>query len=358
MRIGICIEPLDVLLFGDGRPFSVGGIANSLDLPLPQTMAGALRTWLLDELGCDWDRLADLLARGASFAEAAAEQSETLGQAAGLEIRGPWLMRDDDRERLFPAPATLVRRGEDDDVALGRLRPLPEGQAPPGWRASIEGTRPLWPEQPGEWKRTTGYLTTRGMKAFLAGGLPSREDLVPRDALLDRDNRVGIAIHNDTGTVEESMLYSVGFCALKAGLCFYAEFDAPNDRAASAIPQAPGLIRLGGESRRAQVSRCTALAPDPDCVAPDKPTVHVLASPGFVDADAPPEGLIAAAWPTPTAVSGWDYARRGPKPARFAVPAGAVFYYNSTPAQGALYAPPDDAAVGWGAYLTGTWSDE
>jgi len=31
MRIGICIEPLDVLLFGDGRPFSVGGIANSLD---------------------------------------------------------------------------------------------------------------------------------------------------------------------------------------------------------------------------------------------------------------------------------------------------------------------------------------
>ncbi len=356
MRIGICIEPLDVLLFGDGRPFSVGGIANSLDTPHPQTLAGALRTWLLDGLGCDWDRLADLLERGASFAEAAAEQSEALGQAAALEIRGPWLMRDG--ERLFPTPATLVRRGEGDDLALGRLNPLPEGQAPPGWRASIEGTRPLWPEQPDEWKRTTGYLTTRGMKAFLGGGLPSPEDLVPRDALLNRDNRVGIAINNDTGTVEESMLYSVGFCALKAGLCFYAEIDDPNDRAASAIPREPGLIRLGGESRRAQVRRCAALAPNPDCVAPGKPTLHVLASPGFVDPDAPPEALVAAAWPAPTAVSGWDYARRGPKPARFALPAGAVFYYSNTPPQGARYAPPDDAAMGWGAYLTGTWSDE
>ena len=44
--VGLCLEPLDVLFFRDGRPFT-GSERSVSGQPLPQTLAGAIRTGAL-----------------------------------------------------------------------------------------------------------------------------------------------------------------------------------------------------------------------------------------------------------------------------------------------------------------------
>ena len=57
-RVGLCIDPLDVLFFRDGRPFDAASRAYG-GLPLPRTIAGALRTALLASEGFDFAALHD-----------------------------------------------------------------------------------------------------------------------------------------------------------------------------------------------------------------------------------------------------------------------------------------------------------
>jgi CRISPR-associated protein Cmr3 len=54
--IGLCLDPLDLLFFRDGRPFDAATRAYG-GLPMPRTMAGALRTAMLVRAGVDPGRL-------------------------------------------------------------------------------------------------------------------------------------------------------------------------------------------------------------------------------------------------------------------------------------------------------------
>jgi CRISPR-associated protein Cmr3 len=77
------------------------------------------------------------------------------------------------------------------------------------------------------------------------------------------------------------------------------------------------------------------------------------------DAIRPPARLRAAASGNPLAVSGWDIAMNGPRPTRFAIPAGAVYYVDG--AFGAVNESLccDDELVheGWGFALRGVWNN-
>jgi len=70
--------------------------------------------------------------------------------------------------------------------------------------------------------------------------------------------------------------------------------------------------------------------------------------------------VVAAAVPPALPVSGWDMARGGPKPSRFAAPAGSVYFTRQsiTPRPASLADDPFDRQQGWGAYLKGVWTDE
>ncbi len=149
---GVCLEPLDVLFFRDGRPFLTGTEYMVSGLPLPQTFAGAIRTALLRSAGCDFGRLKQEVEKGKSFAEA-------VGQACGREhhwigrlaVRGPWLARrkqpDGELEVLVPVPGVL-HKDKRGGANLRRLAPLPAGQLP-GWNPpqDQQGLRPLWLRQ-------------------------------------------------------------------------------------------------------------------------------------------------------------------------------------------------------------------
>ena len=354
LTIGLRLDPLDVLFFRDGKPFEAGIRAATTE-PLPQTLAGAVRTHVLEAAGCDFARLGAAVQRGGSFAQALGEQSMELGKLASLACRGPWFARDG--APLLPMPASLHRVGKkQSDGRFVALKPL--DRAPPGWRNAP--LRPLWTHEGERTERATGWLTLDGMRVFLAGNLPDPAQAVARGALFATDSRTGIVIGAETWTTEESLIYAADYLALNDGISLYVEITGPRAELERAFPKgrAPALP-LGGQGRRVRATRQALPSwPERPSVAHGRRTL-VLTTPGLFADGWRPRALdpVAAAVPGHIAFSGWDLARNGPKPTRFAVAAGSVLFFNELPttAGSSLCDEAEDGLVGWGSYLEGTW---
>ena len=353
VTIGLRLDPLDVLFFRDGKPFEAGIRAASTE-PLPQTLAGALRTHVLTAAGCDFAQLGTDVRQGRSFTQAL--DAQMLGEVAVLACRGPWFALDG--APLLPMPASLHRIGKKQtDGRFVALKPL--NSAPPGWRSALP--RPLWTFEGERTERATGWLTLAGMARFLEGGVPEeRGQSVSRGDLFATDARTGIVIGAEAWTAEESLIYAADYLALKPGISLYAEVTGPRAALEKAFPSGrTEILALGGQGRHVRVKRQARPS------WPAYPSVThgrrllVLTTPGLFAAGWRPGGLnpVAAAVPGHVAFSGWDLARNGPKPTRFAAIAGSVLFFDTPPvvAGASLCDEAEDGQVGWGCYLEGIW---
>ncbi len=379
-RYGLILEPLDILLFRDGRPL-IGGWQVESGLPLPQTLAGSIRTWLLTRAGCDFERLGEAVRAGLSLAEAAREgQPEAVSAVFTVQVRGPWLaMKSEQGSQgwtpLVPAPANLVQPEGANSASAGpqleRLDPLGTCDLP-GWSPPLEGLRPLWRFSSQPAKKAEGFVTLRGLGQYLQGGVPAGEDWIRPDALYDLDTRTGIAVGATTRAVEEGAIYGASYLSLKPGVAFYGELVDPqcvleslNVKASAAA----GSVRFGGDSKRARLTLSSPVE-WPEVEDPGAQGVLILlTTPCPVDASRSGadlawlpaslrEGLVAAAVPGYRAFSGWDLARRGPKPARFAIDAGSVYFLKpgfKSEELGSLCSA-EDSAAGWGQFVKGVWN--
>ncbi len=361
-RIGLRLDPLDTLFFRDGRPFDAATrVAGGL--PLPRTLAGALRTYLLSRAGFDLGALAR--ARRSRPDEPVREVLLRLGAPPAtveLSFRGPWLalpQADGTVAPVLPAPATLaVERNNRDRERDRYYRADPLRGKLPGWPAD-GGRLPLWRRDGPDAKPADGFLTPAGVAAFLAGGVPAPEDCRRAEDLYAFDQRTGIAIDPGTLTAAEGNIYGIRLLALRPGVCLYAEvLGAGADRLPFTDP-----LPLGGEGRHVRVQPVAAhtwpqVEPNEGRAAWLLASPALLAGPGAVPEVPPPARLVAAASGTPLAVSGWDVARGGPHPTRFAVPAGSVYFVEGSfsPPRQSLSADAEDAAQGWGFTLRGTWN--
>lgn len=371
--IGLCLEPLDPLFFRDGRPFT-GAERSVSTLPLPQTVAGGIRTALLRAAGCDFQRLGAAVKNGESFAEAVKKScAPEHAWIGGLAVRGPWLARQDrcgenggGLEVLVPVPATLHREKRDGGK-LHRLLPLPDGQLP-GWYppADRSALRPLWLKRLPPTEPAAGYLTRRGLERFLRGATVAADDVVPRERLFDLDYRTGIGIAPDRLVAERSQIFGRGFLSLRQDVFLYLEVELPHGAPPPACLSRVTAIPLGGEGRHVMVRALDRPFSWPDTGAEGggrKPLV-LLTTPCSFEAGWKPRGLegylVSAAVPGSIAFSGWDLARGGPKPTRFAVPAGSVYFLNSMPPRWSenLAESEEDRQQGWGCCLKGVWNDE
>lgn len=379
--IGLCLEPLDVLFFRDGRPFT-GAERSVSGLPLPQTVAGAIRTALLRTTGCDIRKLGDAMRKRAVFADAVKDACPSEFHWIGnLAVRGPWLARrsggSDDSEVLLPTPATL-HRAKRDPRQLHRLLPLPNNQLP-GWNPPDDqkGLRPLWLKHLSATEPASGYLTRRSLEQFLRGSEVAAEDIVPQGALFDVDYRTGIGIAPDRLVAEESQIFGRGYLALNPGFLdfkrdktletfLYVEIVLPDGAPDGALLDEIRTIPLGGEGRHAMLRRLDRSFSWPRADANNgkqKPLV-LMTTPCAFEGGWKPRILdghvVSAAVPGSLAFSGWDLARGGPKPTRFAVPAGSVYFLNSLPDGWAdtLAENEEERHQGWGCCLTGVWNDE
>lgn len=368
--IGLCLQPLDVLFFRDGRPFT-GSERSVSGLPLPQTLAGAIRTALLRLAGCDFGRLKQAIEGGRSFAEAVNESCKDAQHWIGqLAVRGPWLARrgnaTDNMELLVPVPATMHLEKHRQSSRLHRLTPLPMGQLP-GWNPpqDQQGLRALWLKHSSPTEPAAGYLTLTGLERFLHDGEVTSGDIVTADELFGLDYRTGIGISPDRLVAEESQIFGRGFLALKKNVFLYTEIEVPADTPADVLFDQLKTVTLGGEGRHATLTRLPSPFTWPNQLptGKQKPLI-LLTTPCPFEAGWKPRildgQLVAAVVPGSLAFSGWDLARGGPKPTRFAVPAGSVYFLESIPNnwQQSLAENDEDRRQGWGCCLTGVWTDE
>lgn len=346
------IRPVDTLFFRDARPFEAASRAAS-GLPMPQTLSGALRTLLLERHGVALDRLTKLTADGMPFAAALAEFGTDAVGVSRVRVRGPWFNRCGDV--LVPVPVTLKQEKES-----GRMTRLdPRHDPPPGWQPPIPGMLPLWRQGRVAVDAVKGFLTLHGVRRFLEGGVPEPDDVVPPEALYAFEDRTGIGIDAARNTAAEGLIYAIRMLALQPEVSLYAEISGS---AAALRPLAgePALMRFGGEGRHVAVRAVGRAADWPSVPAvPERGRMILLTTPAPFDGWRPPRlQPVAAAVRGHQAVSGWDLAKGGPKPNRFMVPAGSVYFLAPgivVPEAGLVSA--EDGMLGWGNFLEGNWND-
>ncbi|MEC9346272.1 MAG: type III-B CRISPR module-associated protein Cmr3 [Pseudomonadota bacterium] len=344
------LDPLDVLFFRDGQAFTSGGRAGS-GYPTPQTLGGALRSHLMEAAGCDFHQFGDDIRSGLTPRDAARRQSPALEAALSMRLRGPWLKYDG--TIMLPTPVTVLRvRGGSTLVRLD-----PSGQPVPGWRDSGEqGLAPLWPRTRARTEAAGGYLALEAMADFLAGRTPPTDGLVPANTLFAIEHRTGIAVDSTAGTAAEGMIYGIGFLRLRPGVRFVVEIETD----AGVPPLGDFLLRWGGEGRHVACSVADTPVQWPGGPALDG-SLAVLTTPAFLSGGWHGDDWhpLAVACGEGQAISGWDLARRAPKPTRFAVPAGAVFYFASgrdSVLERTSLSAGDDVANGFGCFLKGGWT--
>lgn len=341
------VHPIDPLVFGDGRPFTSipGGALRSRPLPPPPAVAGVVRTRLGKAKG-GFD-----------------EGGVTAGLVKDIPVLGPItaLLAEDGHveDWLFPRPRDAAFT---EDGACWPLRPA---QWPQGATGSAPTLHPLGcaarlgkpPTLRDHWRLKDELLP------WLMGATPTARPLGVQGPLPDR--RVHVAIDPTTGAAKHGALFSV------EGRAWLTQHGGEVRRLAFGVSvpdhaaPAEALHPIGGERRLASWRAHGGKLPDavwptlPDPlrakILGERGLRVILATPAcFKGGELPtPEApfglqgasLVAAANERAEVISGWDLHNGAPKPTRRLVPAGAVYFLDTSDT-------PRDKLDAW---LTDTW---
>ena len=349
------IQPRDGMAVRDGRPNDGRSQSRSMAFPLPQTVAGAVRTRL-----------------GSQGGGAFSLDPEV---AKAIEVAGPLLLRrrlgSSQAELLLPAPGDALwagsRSGERRDILP--LVPLYEeihrgGDVPSGVQSGLNAVGlPSSAHLPGKPPLgTPAFWTWNHLRTWLLGE-PLSADEVYRSGErgLEQDQRVHVAIDPQTGTYVEGALFGEPRLTFRSQAS-RALVDVSELSLTFKVGSNPsgrelqgGIGHMGGKNLLLTFEQAER---DlwPEC--PPELLDHVgktgasakirlvLATPGIFDLGWLPTHLLhlpdadgvtvhirAAKVDRPLTLSGWDYAagskdgRTGsPKPTRRAVPSGAVYW--------------------------------
>lgn len=340
------LQPLDTVVFRDGRPFDAGtdSLARTI-FPRPATVAGAA------------------------------------GAALNLRpetVAGPLLWTGERAWLPTPRDVVAAEPGEPE-----RLQPT----ARAGIHDDLGGSAPSFALR-GEGTSAGGWISSDDLAVYLAGAGADDLNIVPGEEFLQIERRVGLW-REDGRTASDGFLYS-------------AEHLRPRPRlgrdALSFIVDVRGeglvidrdVVRLGGEGHQSSVSWLDADAevlPAAPAEFPQGRVLVYLATPAvFPDGWRPPLDAIAAACRAdtglelrlelaaacnegPVAITGWDPAATppGPRAARWAVEAGSVYLLSVMPpvaapgfaawAHGRCLPQADELlrTAGFGMCLIGRW---
>jgi CRISPR-associated protein Cmr3 len=367
--ISFRITALDALMFRDGRPFNQGDAGTDAAVsrfpPPPPTIAGALRLLFSNALGYmtkeDWEL--GQLGDGVDW-QASQSQLGPLEFSALLLTRG-------DSSVLFPCPLHLAHAVDERGEALEMINLLPratmdcdlgEGVLMPAAERGIKGVK----VHVGDW------LTQAGMETLLAGGLPSKNDVIEKKKLFEFESRVGIGRDADSRKAIDGALYTASFVRLSDGVAMVQSVKGLVAGAA----KASGLQRLGGEHRSAFIKpleSAIALPKAPTKLekAGDKFRYAALALAPLIFDEMPQPGatvvglegqLVSACLGKPHIIGGWDSEKRRPLPLRAALPAGSVFFMEADDEKSVLALHGSCAgrfgAWGFGQVLIARWNGQ
>lgn len=321
------LQPVDVWLFRDGRPFDAGSAhrAESMFPPYPTVIQGAIRTHQLT------------LDTSINLGDKSKENKKKIADRVGgpddfgkLRLRGPFLARREKGKlvRYFPQPADAIVNGKSVKFA-GYSENIPDTLKTSQPLSVTIGLKdksgkqaePLWLSQP-------------ALVAYLAG---ESVEGVEADELFERENRTGIGIGAGR-VVNEGMLYEAGFIRPKKDVGLLVEMEGYTEPEW----QKPGVLHLGGEKRMAYFSS-EPVDPFPPVQKATGRFKVFFATPAYFENGWKPTAwekffaakveLVAAAINHYEIVGGFNWAvdpegSSAHRPARRFVPAGSVYYFK------------------------------
>jgi CRISPR-associated protein Cmr3 len=393
----IFIEPSDVLLFRDGRPFSAGEghRARSIFPPTPNTMQGVIRSKVLSDRcgryetykngcnGCEKQSnctIPDEIGRPAQNGR---------GSYGNLQIRGAIIAKHEKQSLIpyFPVPSDVVevkQKSEQQKPRLCFLQALQQQLYGDNDLSENLNLLPLWTDEIKPVEGIQGYWQKEELEKYLLQEYKSLSNYTKADDLYMRESRYGIEINNARQTVNEGQLYQTEFIRCKQNVGLYAEIEGITDLGGN-------LIAIGGENRAA---RCEQLTQGIDWEGFSQkledhlkhadglkrfkiyfatPTIfehgwlpNWLSKNDLVGAYGGVEvKLIAASISRYQTIGGWDVAYNRPKPTNRAIPAGSVYYFttNAKPSEiikafhwQNVADEKHDAQIGFGLALVGAWN--
>ena len=369
--IPLFLEPQDVWLFRDGRPFDAGSQhrAESTFPPFPTVIAGAIRSF-------------QLARRGVNLAAVTPAEKQIISDMVGtsddlkdLRLSGPFVARIDPRTdevtRYYPQPADAVSLSKADHSIRPASIPIIRPKNTFTSRSKENDEEYLLGLIDSLEKGETGlWLTEKNLLKYLSG---ETVNAVTTDTLFQREIHPGIGMQNATKTAQEGMLFEVEYVrplpnvGLWVGLEGRSYQDWP-DR---------GILQLGGETRAAAIrrldkkdSKTAPFSELPSGQASGSRLRIYLTTPARFSGGWQPAGgwnqlvgnnvvLRAAAVNRFISMGGFDLAQNDHKAALRYVPAGSVYYFESTDGMPVTLHKPAftdyGQEFGLGKILTGGW---
>ncbi|MFQ3568277.1 MAG: type III-B CRISPR module-associated protein Cmr3 [Aggregatilineales bacterium] len=352
----VFIEPLDVWMFRDSKPFTAqeNFYARSLFPPQPGTMQGVIRSHHYALTGQIIGSSTDM---------------------GGLRLTGPFVAQRDQsgKTKLYVrAPLDLLAKaGEHGESVTGR-RLLPAKQM--RFKTDLDDQwRPLIPAEreksaAAEKADEAEYWMDEAALATYLSDPRAPVELVKASQLYDREERVGLALDVERRANQSGHFYRASFirpCS-DVGLLVGIDYGQP-------IFLGSGALNIGGESRSGLYQVLDGYEFPQPRVSSGRLKIVLLTPAYFSDGWQPASRdwspwvgskakLISAAVGKPQAFSGWDLQRNQPKPLRHFVPAGSVYLFEDAAAPSIPFTETpageaDFGAMGFGAVLVGAWDD-
>jgi len=334
------LEPNDVLMLRDGKPFSGGDdhFARGSFPPSPSTLYGALRSHILSIKSGEFDTFKNEPAKIPKDITAEIGSPTALGS---LKITQFFIAKNNEGhiQHYFPMPRDIVRAKGKDNGDLYVLKP----------NSSIteialtdmpSGLQHLWFSTNEALEAASGFLSEDEMKMYLLGSAPKK--IMETKWIYETEERTGIRKNRSSRSVETGGLYSVEYFRMMQGVGFAIDVDGTTQ-----LPDT-GIIRLGGDHRSVRYFKSSWDSMDNkairDKISRDKHFKLVLITPaifkygwlpGSIDRstfEGDINGIkvkMVGAWiGKAVGIGGFDIVKGMPKVMKKAVPAGSIYYFE------------------------------
>lgn len=348
------IEPLDVWLFRNGRPFNreEDHTAQGTFPPLPSTMQGILRT----------HHLALQAVNIHNKAQVKAHVRTRRTYPDHFQVTGPFLARRQNGQvtRYFPLPQDLYLEGE--TYRTFTFKPETTVYTDLTGKSELQLLYRHSEQEPQKDDSDGGkWLTQTELDAYLRGESIPKDKVVSGSTLFTTEARVGIGLNSQRRVTEEGQLYEVKFTRPKTNVGLAVGV------AGLAGWPAKGVIAVGGEARAGVYQSCPAWLPHHPPTLPSQfkivfltPTYfeHGWQSENWGQFFAGEAQLVTAVVGRPLIWGGRDLATNQHEPSYRYVPAGSVYYFQGKAELTLPYVtdkPDQFGPIGFGQFAIGGW---
>lgn len=357
------VEPLDVLMFRNERPFTAREThVAKIGVISPLTFEGAIKTKIFlefchrkgylpftfqrrkkgNETREEFEKSKEKLVRDVKEKlEKDTELSELfevigytpLEYLSKLNVLGVFLAEKNEKEEYFPVPNDLVKEDKNGENVL-KIKPILKDQMK---ISEIETYTCL--SEYSKVKNIDRLIKFTDLIKYLHGENPTKPWINKKPYSLEI--RTGIELERSTKKTVERAFYTAAFLRLLSGWGFIVWYESPNE-----IPN--GIIKLGGEGKGAICEKAEEISLNEKVnfselikkINKNKEFKLYLATPSYFGECIPPkdelrgrlgvnELKLAAALPgKPVYIGGYDFALNKEKPLKKWVNVGAVYYYK------------------------------